>query len=136
MEKIIVYIDDADYAHAHLAPLLAASPQALWLLVACAPRMTRRISKWVNQSTREKWRDKWADKLFTQLLPPLHASGARTLALLADGPLTTYTEDLMRAHATQQVVDLRRPKFETSQGDESAPLRASSPSGWAGAVAP
>jgi hypothetical protein len=46
-----------------------------WVLVACAPRMTHRISKWVSHSSRENWRAKWADKLFDQVVPPLQARG-------------------------------------------------------------
>ena len=70
MEKIIVYLDDAAYAQQQLAPMSSrrqptARRQAThWVLVACAPRMTRRISKWVSHSARENWRAQWAEKLF------------------------------------------------------------------------
>ena len=44
MERFIVYLDDADYAQQQLAPLKnAATPAAHWVLVGCAPRLTRRI---------------------------------------------------------------------------------------------
>ena len=47
MEKIILYVDDAAYAREFLAkaPAPAAAGQRHWVLVACAPRMTARISK-------------------------------------------------------------------------------------------
>lgn len=46
MDKIIVYVDDADHAQQLLAPLAAKEPasQRHWVLVACAPRMTHRVS--------------------------------------------------------------------------------------------
>ena len=71
MDKIIVYVDDADHAQQLLAPLVANEPahQRHWVLVACAPRMTHRVSKWVSHSARESWRNKWADKLFAQIIP-------------------------------------------------------------------
>lgn len=71
MDKIIVYVDDADHAQQLLAPLAAKEPasQRHWVLVACAPRMTHRVSKWVSHSARESWRNKWADKLFAQIIP-------------------------------------------------------------------
>ena len=54
MDKIIVYVDDADHAQQLLAPLVANEPahQRHWVLVACAPRMTHRVSKWVSHSAR------------------------------------------------------------------------------------
>ncbi len=60
MDKIIVYVDDADHAQQLLAPLAAKEPahQRHWVLVACAPRMTHRVSKWVSHSARESWRNK------------------------------------------------------------------------------
>ena len=79
MDKIIVYLDDAAYAKQQLAPMVTstadvANAATYWVLVACAPRMTQRISKWVSHSARENWRAKWADKLFTQVVPQYLAS--------------------------------------------------------------
>ena len=53
MEKIILYVDDAVYAceqFAELAPDADTVVARHWVLVACAPRMTHRISKWVSHS--------------------------------------------------------------------------------------
>ena len=52
MDKIVVYVDDAAYALQQLAPMLGTGAATGWILVACAPRMTRRISKWVSHSAR------------------------------------------------------------------------------------
>jgi hypothetical protein len=111
MEKMIVYVDDAAYAQQQLAPLLASDARTAWVLVACAPRMTRHISKWVNHSTRQKWRAKWCDKLFDELSPALRARGDEVIMLLAQGPLPEFTDTLRRTHATARVIDARRPKF-------------------------
>src|SRR6476659_669829 len=51
MQKVIVYLDDPAYARQQM-PGAAAGPTH-WVLVACAPRMTHRISKWVSHSARE-----------------------------------------------------------------------------------
>ncbi|HZY15797.1 MAG TPA: hypothetical protein VFE74_04165, partial [Ramlibacter sp.] len=64
MDKVIVYLDDPAYAHQQLP---AGGTPTHWVLVACAPRMTHRVSKWVSHSARENWRVKWADKLFGQV---------------------------------------------------------------------
>jgi hypothetical protein len=107
MEKVIVYLDDAAYARAQLP---AAGESTHWLLVACAPRMTHRISKWVSHSSRENWRAKWADKLFDQVVPPLRDRGDTVTPLLARGPLPELTRTLMAEHGSLRVIDARRPK--------------------------
>lgn len=116
METIIVYLDDAAYAQ----PLLQSMSQAPhaarthWVVVACAPRITHRVSKWVSNRARENWRSKWADKLFAEALPQLERSGGKVTSLLARGPLAEVVEQLRTELATSpQIVDLRRPKLET-----------------------
>lgn len=113
MDRFIVYVDDAATAQQGLASLLARQPsvRAQWLLVACAPRMTHRISKWVSHRARENWRDKWADKLFAQILPTLPAHAGTVTTMLAKAPLAELTAQLQAGQPTPaQVVDLRRPR--------------------------
>lgn len=110
MEKVIVYLDDPAYARQLLPAADGAGTH--WVLVACAPRMTHRISKWVSHSAREHWRVKWADKLFEQVVPALRARGDAVTPVLARGPLPELTRELMAAHATAHVLDVRRPKQE------------------------
>jgi hypothetical protein len=121
MEKIIVYVDDGAHAQQQLAPMtrsgLGGAPRTHWVLVACAPRMTHRISKWVSHSARENWRAKWADKLFAQIVPGLQASGDLVTVVLAKGPLPELTDQLKAEHGTSRVLDARRPKF----GPEPSP---------------
>ena len=132
MDKVIVYVDDAAYAQQVLAPLLGrdTSARTHWVLVACAPRMTHRISKWVSHSARENWRTKWAGKLFDQIVPALQIPAAQVTTVVAKGPLAELTEQLQTAgQALAPVVDARRPKV-----DPAAPQTADTvPSGqrWA-----
>ncbi len=124
MDRVIVYVDDADYAQQILAPLLArdAAARTRWVLVACAPRMTHRISKWVSHSARENWRTKWADKLFAQLVPLLPSASASVTTVVAKGPLVELTDQLQAAEAAPaQVLDARRPKMDAAQGTATAP---------------
>ncbi|WP_343591526.1 universal stress protein [Paracidovorax wautersii] len=127
-QKIIVYVDDAAHAQHILRPLSArpsrdaGSAATHWVLVACAPRMTHRISKWVSHSARENWRAKWADKLFAQLVPGLQAAGAEVSTVLAKGPLPELLTQLQAEHgADAQVVDARRPKQEAMAPAVAAP---------------
>ncbi len=126
MDKIIVYVDDAAYAQQQLAPMKSRLPANVpgqptqWIVVACAPRMTHRISKWVSHSAREKWRSEWAGKLFNALVPALEAGGDQVVTVLAKTPLTELTERLKQQHGTGRVMDARRPKL----GQPLAPLTA------------
>lgn len=133
LHRVIVYVDDADHARQLLQPL-CAQPSARathWFVVACAPRMTYRISKWVSHSARENWRTKWADKLFAQVLPWLQAGGGGVTTVLAKGPLAELSEQLQAEHGAAQVVDARRPKAEV-QTPARAPGRWSLPGTLAG----
>ena len=118
----IVYVDDASHA-LPLLTSLATSFEAThprWLLVACAPRITHRASKWASHRSRENWRNQWADKLFAQLAPSLQRSEAQAdvTQLLARQPLPELLAELQQTYGQVQVVDARRPKRE-----EPAPQR-------------
>ncbi|KRD46179.1 hypothetical protein ASE52_15935 [Acidovorax sp. Root275] len=132
MDRVIVYVDDAAYAQQVLAPLFArgAAAGTQWVLVACAPRMTHRISKWVSHSARENWRAKWADKLFAQMLPGLRVPTDRVTTVLAKGPLAELTDQLQAAGTSAaQVVDARRPKMDAAEESTRQDKRWSPPPG-------
>jgi len=109
LNPIIVYVDDATYAQPMLEALAGSSQAASshWLLVACAPRMTHRVSKWVSHRARENWRGKWAAK----------------------GPLTELVAELQQEHGAAQIIDARRPKQEVVQ---AAPVKANAKTGATG----
>ena len=128
MDKVIVYVDDAAYAQQVLGPLFTQGGSAgrtQWVLVACAPRMTHRISKWVSHSARENWRTKWADKLFAQIVPLLRAPAGNVTTVLAKGPLNELTDQLQTAQegGAAQVVDARRPKTDAAATEPPQPER-------------
>jgi len=115
MNKVIVYLDDPAYASQRM-PAAGATPTH-WVLVACAPRMTHRISKWVSHSARENWRAKWADRLFGQVVPPLRERGDTVTPILAKGPLPDLTRSLLAEHGSASVIDARRPKSDGGGSD-------------------
>jgi hypothetical protein len=109
MDTIAVFVDDAAYAARLLSPMIGPSTQ--WVLVACAPRLTHRIGKWVSHRNREQWRRRWADKLFAELAPTLPA-GTTLDKLVAKSPLTEVVARLRTRHgAALRVLDARRPKL-------------------------
>jgi hypothetical protein len=123
MDKIIVYVDDAEHALQQLTPMLTGGGRTQWRVVACPPRMTRHISKWVSHAARENWRIKWAEKLFEQLLPALHQRGDEVTTELACGPLKQVTGRLLDQFGPARVLDARRPKF----GQDLVPVTADQP---------
>jgi hypothetical protein len=118
----IVYLDDAEYAQRELSQLLAQRETKRFVLVACAPRMTRRIGKWLSHSARENWRDKWCDKLFAQFVPMIRRED-HVFCEVATGPLPEYTQMLLKDLGNAHVLDARRPKF----GVEMQPVIAAVP---------
>lgn len=115
-KKIAVLLDDAAHAQERLGCRVGSLQDARWILVACAPRMTHRASKWVSHGAREHWRGKWAAKLFAQMQPWLDQHGLDAEPHLARGPL----QDLMQELSPDEVIDARRPKM-ASTGEEAAP---------------
>jgi hypothetical protein len=133
MEKIILYVDDAAYAREFLAraPAGAAGGVSEWVLVACAPRMTHRISKWVSHSARENWRARWFGKVQEQLLPLLTVGGTQVTPVLAKGPLAELTQRLKLEHGAARVVDARRPKIGVDLEPVAPDVAPAGHSGWA-----
>ena len=128
MDKIIVYVDDAAYARQQLAPMKASGPETgrlptHWVVVACAPRMTHRISKWVSHSARENWRAKWSEKLFGEISPWIAERGDTMTPVLAKGPLVALSNRLVAQHGASRVLDARRPKL----GQDMQPVTADQP---------
>jgi hypothetical protein len=110
MKKIVVLVDDASYTQGRLGTALQGQGpvDGAWVLVACAPRLTHRVSKWVSHGAREHWRTKWAHKLFGELDPWLHAKGlGEAHRMLAKGPLQELLDELR----PDEVIDARRPKL-------------------------
>lgn len=122
MQTILLYLDDADYAQSLLQSFTvsAHAAQTHWVLVACAPRITHRISKFVSNRARENWRSKWADKLFASVVPIVAKTGGRTTTMLARVPLHEVLTQLQAEYGSAiQVVDLRRPKQQAPSSPAS-----------------
>lgn len=126
METTIVYIDDEAHARFVLAPLLQAQQARLsvrWILVACAPRITQRVSRWGTNSGRANWRGKWAGKVFEQVVPLFEACGEPVIAQVMHGPLDEFTQTLRSRYGDARVLDARKPK----PAQESTPIAARFP---------
>ncbi|MBC5763624.1 hypothetical protein [Ramlibacter albus] len=122
METVIVFVDDADYAHQQLAPVKNQQPTH-WVVVGCAPQLTRRAGKWVSQSARQQWRARWCEKLFSRVTPQLAGAEDKVTTVIAKRPLPQLTRELLMRHGAGRVFDARRPKF----GHQMDPVTADQP---------
>ncbi|WP_394789504.1 hypothetical protein [Rhodoferax sp.] len=111
MEKIIVYLDDASHALRQIQPMLLSNGGTHWVLVACAPHLTRHASKWVDPRALESWRQEWAQPVFAAVLPLLQARGDTVDTVVAHGDLHAFTQTLQDSHGPARVLDARCPKF-------------------------
>lgn len=124
MDKIIVYVDDAAHALQQLAPMKSsAKPATTWIVVACPPRLTQHISKWVNHSAREKWRMEWCDRLFDQITAGFSGPSDTVVRVVAKSRLAALTDQLLAQHQLARVLDARCPRF----GQDLEPVRQGQP---------
>ncbi len=133
MDRIIVYVDDAGWTQQQLAPLRNGATH--WVLVACAPRMSQRIGKWVSHSAREKWRTQWTARLLAGIEPALRAQGDQVTAVLAREPLPGLTLRLLAEHGACRVIDARRPKSAQQAPAAGAEAPQPQPRPWPGTLA-
>lgn len=126
LDTLVVLIDDGPTAHSMLSELLSARRdpaqpmRALHLVVvACPPRMTHRMSKWLSHRTREGWRQRWQARLHEAVMPLLQQARVRSHWMLADGPLTELTQRLQEHHQAQAVLDMRRARLGDTQPDSA-----------------
>jgi hypothetical protein len=131
MDKMIVYVDDAEHALHLISPMLQTSAPMHWILVACPPKLTQRISKWVSHSARQSWRARWADKLFGQIRPRLTDQKDQVDTLVAQEPLVRITQRLLAQHPQARVLDARRPKLGVDQPPVNHHQTPDTPSAWA-----
>jgi len=136
MEKIAVFVNDAEHARHLLQPMLQSGQATHWVLVACAPTLTRHIGRWVSQAGRQQWLDRWSTELFAKLEPDLRAcNGSRVEKMLVRRPLIEVTARLQARLGALRLLDARRPRL----GKPDEPLTLDQPesatSRWASPVA-
>lgn len=137
MEKIAVFVNDAEHARHVLQPMLGGAGRPThWIVVACAPTLTRHIGRWVSHAARQQWVERWSHEVFAQLEPDLRAvAGSRVEKLIARKPLVDMCERLQAKQGPLRLLDARRPRV----GKADEPLTAAQPpadsKGWAYPVA-
>lgn len=136
MEKIAVFVNDAEYAQHLLQPMLQGDEPTHWVLVGCPPTLSRHIGRWVSQSARQQWRERWAAEIFATLEPALAArSGSRVEKMLAGRPLIDVSARLQSRLHNVRLLDARRPRLGKADEPITAEQPAADSSRWAAPVA-
>jgi hypothetical protein len=136
MEKIAVFVNDAEHARHILQPLLQGGAPTHWIVVACAPTLTRHIGRWVSNAARQQWLERWSNELYAELEPGLRErSGSRVEKMLVKRPLTEVCTRLQERQGPVRLLDARRPRL----GKTDEPLTVGQPpadgKGWAYPIA-
>lgn len=136
MEKIAVFVNDAEYARHLLQPMLQGESPTHWVLIACPPTLSRHIGRWVSHSARQQWRERWAAEIFAALEAALIAqNGSKLEKLLATRPLVDESARLQSRLHNVRLLDARRPRL----GKIDEPINAGQPAAdgarWAGPAA-
>lgn len=125
MEKIAVFVNDAAHARHILQPMVSGGSATHWVLVACPPKLSRHIGRWVAKTARDQWRERWASDLFDDLAPLLKTqSGSIVEKLVARRALVEVSARLQARLSPLRLLDARRPTL----GRVDEPLTATQPS--------
>ena len=90
---VALFIDDAAAARLALQPLLQSSHPAHVILVACAPKLTHHVGRFLTHASREQYRDRWARDLFGELQPLWSLAPRGTVeTLVARAPLDVMVQ--------------------------------------------
>lgn len=136
METVILYVDDAAYAAEFLARQQAApAGKAIdgprnWIVLGCAPKLTRHASQWTSAEARKQRREDWLADALSALQPVLQADGSTVEGRLATVPLLDLTRSLRLESKALMVLDGRRPKAGVDL-EPVAPELTPAKSGWA-----
>lgn len=118
MRTIALFVDDASTARLALRPLLAAQDPGRVIVVACAPKLTRHVGRWLNNAAREQYRQRWSRELFSELQPLWAKAPRGTVETLAvHGPLEAMAQGLRQKIGADLVpIDVRTSRFVQRSG--------------------
>jgi hypothetical protein len=123
MEKIIVVMNDAEYALQMLAPMRSNVSPTQWVLLVCPPKLTRHVNRWVSRHSLNAWRNKWAQDVIELVKPVMTLGGDALHWKCSQASIPDEIKRMQQEFGTQRVLDARRPKI----GVEQQPVSASQP---------
>ncbi|MBU3652175.1 MAG: hypothetical protein FGM44_03730 [Limnohabitans sp.] len=130
MEKIIVVVNDAEYALQMVAPMRNEASPTLWVLLVCPPKFTRHVNRWVSRQSLNAWRQKWSQDLIELVKPDMTAGGDALQWRCSQRDLPQQIQRLQKEFGTHRVLDARRPKFGVQQQPVSASQPVTTNNSW------
>lgn len=132
METIAVFVNDLAAARHILQPMLGGDGPTHWVVVACPPRLTRHIGRWVSRGARRQWHERWAATLFAALDADLRAqAGSEVETLVATRPLVEISARLLARMPQLRRLDARQSRLGRIDEPISAGQPAPAASQWA-----
>lgn len=125
MKTVALFIDDADAARMALQPLMRPGGAGRVILVACAPKLSRHVGRFISQAGREQYRQRWARELFSELQPlwSLAPRGA-VETMVAKAPPEVIVQRLkIHEGADLLAIDARKAGLEAARAGQEAPAR-------------
>ena len=114
METFIVYIDDKKYALQQIIPMLSPQKpdtQVSWILIGCAPKLTRHSGRWLSKPAQKRWRQDWTQETTQDIATLLRQHNNQVFIKTAHGVLSEFTKKLSQEFSSARVIDARRPKL-------------------------
>ena len=132
MEKIAVFVNDAEHALHIVQPMLRDAAPTHWIIVATPPTLTRHIGRWVSHSARQQWLERWSAELFGRLEPVLReVPGSKVEKMMVKRPLVEVSERLQARLGSMRLLDARRPRVGKTEEPIAAGQPVESHSPWA-----
>ena len=125
MRTIALFIDDAAAARMALQPLMQSRDAGRVVLVACAPKLSRHVGRFVSHAGREQFRQRWARDLFTELQPLWSKAPRGTVeTMIAQAPLEVIVQRMKVQEGTQLVaIDARKAALEQAKLSQATPAQ-------------
>jgi hypothetical protein len=125
MRTIALFIDDAAAARMALQPLMQSRDPGRLVLVACAPKLSRHVGRFVSHAGREQYRERWARGLFAELQPLWSMAPRGTVeTMIARVPLEVIVQRMKLHEGIELVaIDARKAALEQAQASQATPAR-------------
>jgi hypothetical protein len=125
MRTIALFIDDAAAARMALQPLMQSKDTGRVILVACAPKLTRHVSRFVSNAGREQYRQRWARELFAELQPLWSVAPRGTVeTMIAKVPLEAIVQRMKVQEGSELLaIDARKASLEQARAGQATPAQ-------------
>jgi hypothetical protein len=125
MKTIALFIDDADAARLALQPLMQSREAGRVILVACAPKLSRHVGRFVSHAGREQYRQRWARDLFSELQPLWSVAPRGTVeTMVAKAPPEVIVQRLKIHQGSDLLaIDARKAGLDAARAGQATPAR-------------